>query len=136
VGAGELWDQRVEHPSIFHHGFLQPSEMKDLVAKGGIFVLPSHKEPWGVVVHEFAAAGFPLILSNKVNSATAFLKEGENGFAFKAKNKKDLEGVLSNMINLSDAALHEMSSESRELGINMTVSRWLKTVEVLANRKK
>jgi glycosyltransferase involved in cell wall biosynthesis len=136
VGTGELWDQRVEHPSIFHQGFLQPSEMKDLMAKGGIFVLPSHKEPWGVVVHEFAAAGFPLILSDKVNSATAFLKEGENGFAFKAKDKKDLEGVLSNMINLSDAALHEMSSESRELGINMTVSRWLKTVEVLANRKK
>lgn len=136
VGTGDLWDQRVEHFSIFHHGFLQPSEMKGFMAKGGIFVLPSHKEPWGVVVHEFAAAGFPLILSDKVNSSTAFLKEGQNGFAFKAKNKKDLQRVLSEVVNLPDSTLRKMAEESTEMGQNMTVSRWLKTVEVLANRKK
>ncbi len=136
VGTGDLWDQRVEHPSIFHHGFLQPSEMKEFMAKGGIFVLPSHKEPWGVVVHEFAAAGFPLLLSDKVNAATAFLNEGQNGFAFKAKNKKDLQRVLSDVVNLPDTTLLKMAEESRELGQSMTVSRWLKTVEVLANRKK
>ncbi|MFT5595367.1 MAG: glycosyltransferase involved in cell wall biosynthesis [Flammeovirgaceae bacterium] len=136
AGTGASWDQRMEQPSIFHHGFLQPLEMKELMAKGGIFVLPSHKEPWGVVVHEFAAAGFPLLLSDKVNSGSEFLKDNQNGFAFEAKNKKDLERVLAKMIDLSDSALCEMSSESRELGINMTVSRWLKTVEVLANRRK
>ncbi|MGB6034753.1 MAG: glycosyltransferase [Cryomorphaceae bacterium] len=136
VGTGDLWDQRVEHPSIFHHGFLQPSEMKEFMTKGGVFALPSHKEPWGVVVHEFAAAGFPLILSDKVNSSTAFLNKGQNGFAFKAKNKKDLQRVLSEVVNLPDTTLRKMAEESRELGQNMTVSRWLKTVEVLANRKK
>ncbi|HKK40240.1 MAG TPA: glycosyltransferase family 4 protein [Cryomorphaceae bacterium] len=136
VGTGELWDQRLSHPAIFHHGFLQPSEMKEFMAKGGIFVLPSHKEPWGVVVHEFAAAGFPLLLSDKVNSATAFLEEGQNGFSFKAKNKKDLQKALSEIMNLSDTALREMAASSRDMGRNMTVSRWLKTVEVLANRKK
>lgn len=136
VGTGELWDQRMSHPSIFHHGFIQPSEMKEFMAKGGIFVLPSHKEPWGVVVHEFAAAGFPLILSDKVNSATAFLKEGRNGVLFKAKNKKDFQRVLSQIVNLPESTLREMAAESRELGKIMTVSRWLKTVEALANRKK
>lgn len=136
IGTGDLWDKKVEHPSIFHHGFLQPSEMKNFMAKGGIFVLPSHKEPWGVVVQEFAAAGFPLILSDKVNSSTAFLKEGQNGFAFKAKNKNDLERVLSEVSKLPDSALCEMAKESKEMGQKMTVSRWLKTVEVLANRKK
>lgn len=136
VGTGDLWDQRVEHPSIYHHGFLQPSEMKELMTKGGVFVLPSHKEPWGVVVHEFAAAGFPLLLSDQVNSATAFLSEGVNGFAFKAKNKKDLKRALSDLIRTPDSALREMGAESRGMCTNMTVSRWLKTVEVLANRKK
>lgn len=136
AGTGELWNKRVEHPAIFHHGFLQPSEMKNFMAKGGIFVLPSHKEPWGVVVQEFAAAGFPLILSNKVNSSTAFLNEGQNGFSFKAKNLKDLERVLSEITKLPDSALRQMARESRNLGQKMTVSRWLKTVEVLANRKK
>jgi len=136
VGTGDLWEQRVEHPAIFHHGFLQPAEMKEFMAQGGVFILPSHKEPWGVVVHEFAAAGFPLLLSDKVNSGTAFLKEGQNGFSFKARNKKDLQRVLSEVVNLSDTTLRKMAEKSRESGQNMTVSRWLKTVEVLANRKK
>jgi glycosyltransferase involved in cell wall biosynthesis len=136
VGLGDLWEQRPTHDSIVHHGFLQPAEMTDFMRKGGIFVLPSHKEPWGVVVHEFAAAGFPLLLSDRVNAATAFLKEGVNGFSFKAKNKKDLRQKLEKMINLPDATLREMAAASKEEGENMTVSRWLKTVEVIANRKK
>lgn len=136
IGLGDLWEQRPIHDSIVHHGFLQPREMADFMRKGGIFVLPSHKEPWGVVVHEFAAAGFPLLLSDRVNAATAFLQDGVNGFSFKAKSKKDLQQKLEKLIGLPDSTLREMALESKETGKNMTVSRWLKTVEVIANRKK
>ena len=61
IGTGDLWKQRVEHNNIEHFGFLQPNEISDKIT-GGIFVLPSHFEPWGVVVHEFVMAGFPMII--------------------------------------------------------------------------
>ena len=134
-GTGADWEKRIEAPGIFHHGFIQPENMESVMAKGGIFVLPSHKEPWGVVVHEFAAAGFPLLVSNKVNAASAFLSEGLNGRIFKAKSKSELKQRLLEFMSLDDKELTKMSSESRNLAEEMSLSRWLKTVEVIANRK-
>ena len=121
---------------IYHHGFLQSDELLTFMAEGGVFVLPSHKEPWGVVVHEFAAAGFPLLLSDRVNSGTSLLVEGKNGYTFKAKNMKDLEKSLDKIMNLNSSELIEMAKFSRELSQKLSVSRWLKTVEVLVNRRK
>ncbi|HRD39307.1 MAG TPA: glycosyltransferase, partial [Bacteroidia bacterium] len=66
--AGELKDWKLwcigkgpykipQHPDILDLGFKQPIELKEVMKKGGVFILPSTYEPWGVVVHEFAAAG-------------------------------------------------------------------------------
>jgi glycosyltransferase involved in cell wall biosynthesis len=136
IGTGDLWDERIEHPSIIHHGFLQPDELAEIMKNGGVFVLPSHKEPWGVVVHEFAAAGFPLLLSDKVNSRSAFLKNDENGFTFKSRSVKDLKSKLLQVGAMHSDQLREMSARSRQMAEQMTVSRWLKTVEVITNRRK
>jgi len=136
AGTGPLWESRTQQKNIYHHGFLQVPELLDLMNEGGIFVLPSHKEPWGVVVHEFAAAGFPLLLSNKVNARTSFLNDGYNGYTFKATDKADLKKKMIEMMNLPSSSLNEMSQLSRDLAQGMSVSRWLKTVEAIANRRK
>ncbi|MCH2214500.1 MAG: glycosyltransferase [Flavobacteriales bacterium] len=136
AGVGDLWDERPIQEGVFHYGFLQSSGLLKLMAEGGVFILPSHKEPWGVVVHEFAAAGFPLLLSNRVNSSSAFLVEEKNGFSFRANKNSALEKSLDKIMNLSSAELNEMAMFSRELSRVFSVSKWLKTVEVIANRKK
>jgi glycosyltransferase involved in cell wall biosynthesis len=61
VGTGDLWEKRAIHSDIVHHGFLQPAELKKLVDTCDVFVLPSHKEPWGVAAHEMAACGLTLL---------------------------------------------------------------------------
>ena len=68
------------HPQIFHHGFLQQSELESFMKIKGVFIMPSHYDHWGVAVQEFSAAGFPLILSDKVGANCSFLRNGENGF--------------------------------------------------------
>ena len=61
IGTGDLWDERMIHPKIVHHGFLQPHELTPHLIDAAAFVMPSKKEPWGVVLHEMAIAGLPLL---------------------------------------------------------------------------
>ena len=49
-GSGPLEDVLVSHPQIIHKGFLQPHEFATCLHGGGVFILPSEFEPWGVVV--------------------------------------------------------------------------------------
>ena len=51
--------------------FIQPENLEK-VKNAGCFVLPSLKDNWGVVVHEFAAAGLPLIISDGVGAKLLF----------------------------------------------------------------
>lgn len=129
AGTGELHGQVVaspsgRHPRIRHLGFKQPGEMEPVVAQCGAFVLPSTYEPWGVVVHEHACAGLPLVLSSAVGAAERFLKEGENGFRFIAGDKATLKVMLRMLMLSSDAELRAMGQRSLELGKAWSPQAW------------
>ncbi|HRH38088.1 MAG TPA: glycosyltransferase family 4 protein, partial [Flavobacteriales bacterium] len=92
VGTGELYNTVCSspsgtHPRIHHLGFKQVGEMEAVVNHAGAFVLPSTYEPWGVVVHEHACLGLPLLLSSAVGAGERFLKDGENGLLFQAGSR-------------------------------------------------
>ncbi|NNE55941.1 MAG: glycosyltransferase [Flavobacteriales bacterium] len=128
LGTGEMWDDRVEHPKIHHHGFIQPSDFEKHVGQCGIFVLPSHFEPWGVVAHEFAAAGFPLLLSDKIGAGSQFLQEGINGFSFLAGDKTDLTAKLKLLMGSDDSSLLEMASASHSIAQSISPDTWSKAI--------
>lgn len=123
-GTGPLEEAAAQHPQIKHLGFVQPKEMEEVISETAVFVLPSHKEPWGVVVHEFAAAGFPLICSDQIGAATQFLKEGINGYHFEAKKTGDLKKQMNLIVNKSDSELIEMGKKSFEIASSNTPSIW------------
>lgn len=127
AGQGELYDLRCEYPGIHHLGFVQPDDFGKFVARGGVFVLPSHKEPWGVVLHEFAAAGYPIICTDKVGAASEFLKNGENGYSVSPGNVNELAGAMQKMIGLTDQELSEMSRLSKKLAQKISTDAWIKT---------
>jgi glycosyltransferase involved in cell wall biosynthesis len=131
AGTGPLWEDRSQHPSIEHLGFLQPAELLHQMQSGHAFVLPSTFEPWGVVVHEFAAAGYPMILSNRVGARTAFLKPAINGFEFISGDKHDLSKVLLQLMQSSGDQLFEMSQQSYYLAQSITPASWSKGVLTL-----
>jgi len=128
LGTGDEWEQRVLHPKIKHLGFVQPADMDQVLEQTGIFILPSRFEPWAVAVHEFAAAGFPLICSNKVGAATQFLQEGQNGFGFEAGNIQQLRDVMLQCINMDTARLNHMGHKSHELALSLTPKTWANTL--------
>ncbi|RCW27043.1 glycosyltransferase involved in cell wall biosynthesis [Marinilabilia salmonicolor] len=124
AGTGELFEQRPQHPKIKHLGFLQPDELKQTLKETGVFVLPSRFEPWGVVVHEMAAAGFPMICSTAIGGATRFLEEGKNGFLFENEDKESLKNALRQIMSLSDEELRAMAGHSHQLGISYNPEMW------------
>ncbi len=112
------------HEKIKHFGFLQPEEMGDIIKNTGVFVLPSTFEPWGVVVHEYAAAGFPLICSDKTGAAGMFLTENVNGFKVEAGNKKQLTEKMNKFSTLNQKELNAMAVQSTLMAAKITPRLW------------
>ncbi|MEN8136879.1 MAG: glycosyltransferase [Bacteroidota bacterium] len=132
IGTGDLWDERVIDEDIEHFGFLQPGDIAKEI-KGGVFVLPSHFEPWGVVVHEFATAGFPMILSNKVGAGTEFLDE--NGYLFEGGNIYDLKEKMKKFMLPDGDNMKKMSLQSEKLSKNISNEYWSEQLNKVLSKK-
>lgn len=126
LGTGNITP--IVHPKIKHFGFVQPKNIGKFIAETGVFVLPSTFEPWGVAVHEFASAGFPLLCSNAVGATDIFLKEGENGFIFKAGDISGLKNAIKKIFSLTDEQLFLMGEKSVELAKQITPNKWAETL--------
>lgn len=134
VGTGPEEKNKSDYNKIVHHGFLQPEELKTLIPKTSVFILPSHYEPWGVVVHEFAAAGFPLICSDKIGAATKFLHEGINGYHFESGNSNDLMCQMAKFVEMPDQEIYNKGKKSAEIAEAITPARWSKKMmEIIKN---
>ncbi len=135
VGTGKLFEQRMQHPNIKHLGFIQPKDMGPIISETGIFVLPSKFEPWGVVIHEMAAAGYPLICSEKIGAGKTFLDNGKNGFFFRSENKEDLKRALKKIMSLPPERLFEMGNISQIKSQQLSPEKWADTVLKILNKK-
>lgn len=131
IGNGALAESVPDHPKILHKEFMMPNDLIKEVSTSGVFCLPSRKEPWGVVVHEFAAAGMPMVLSDEVGAASTFLIEGLNGYSFFSGNKASLKAALKRIMSLSDKELYAMGLESQQLSQRITPTYWAAQVNHL-----
>ncbi len=122
VGAGDEWDNKVEHEKIQHFGFVQPAELQKYIEQTSVYILPSKFEPWGVSVQEFAISGFPMIVSDAVGSGEKYLKE--NGFIFKAGDSGALKQVMMKFMKMNDKELIEMGKGSHKIGMSFTNKMW------------
>jgi glycosyltransferase involved in cell wall biosynthesis len=64
-------------------------------------VLPSHSEPWGLVVNEALSYGCPVVVSSACGCVPDLVREGLTGFAFEVGNIDDLLRALDSARNLS-----------------------------------
>jgi len=133
VGVGAI--PPINHPKIKHFGFVQPKELTPIIEKSGVFILPSHFEPWGVVVHEYAAAGFPILCSKKVGASEVFLENNVNGYSFTPGNKNEIKNVLNKIIHMNENKLIEMSKKSHQISSKITNDSWTATFMKLLDIK-
>ena len=136
AGAGELEKAIPVSKQIKNLGFLQTSEWKQVIARAGVFVLPSRAEPWGVAVHEFAAAGFPLICSDEVGANELFLVHEKNGCVFKSTERESLKKCFLKIILTDTNKLYEMGEQSHVLAMKYTYSNWINTIDNILTGKQ
>lgn len=127
AGIGEDFEQRKLHPAIRHLGFVQKEDWGEIISQTGVFVLPSTFEPWGVVVHEFAASGYPLLLSKNVGAGGLFLSSA-NGWTFDPENKKGLVSQLKKISALTTEELYFMGKASGQSAQQITLEKWAATL--------
>lgn len=128
LGTGAKYDQRKEHEKIKHFGFVQPREIEEHIKNTGVFILPSTFEPWGVVVHEFAASGFPMICTDKVGAAERFLEENKNGFLIETGSKSAIKEAMKKMMKKTDAELFDMGEQSVKKAMELTPEIWVRNL--------
>jgi len=127
VGTGEGYEKRILHPKIKHYGFLQPDQLEPVINAAGVFVLISKFEPWGVAVHEFAAAGFPLLLSPQVGSADSFF-DNKNGWMIASHQRADIIAALRQIAATPNASLLAKATRSQELAASISPQTWAQTL--------
>ena len=120
IGTGELWDSRVIHPKIIHHGFKQPRELEPHY---GCRVLrhAQQKGTLGVVLHEMAIAGLPLLATQLVGASSQFLEPWPEWNHLRTIKPK---GSSANFLSKNDFSRKHESTESHKLGINHMPEDW------------
>ena len=100
---------------VHFEGLRGTAELPQYYAFAGCFVLPSTREPWGLVANEAMAAGLPLIVSRRCGCAEDLLAEGANGCSFDPAVPADLTACLAAISALDAESLADMGRQSQEI---------------------
>ncbi|WP_457653578.1 glycosyltransferase family 4 protein [Rhodocaloribacter sp.] len=135
AGTGELASTLEGQPGVTDLGFVQPDRLPQLFAEAGAFILPSRREPWGVVVQEATAAGLPVLCSTASGAAVHLVQDGYNGFLFEPGDASYLARLMQRIDDASEEERSEMGRASHALSRQFTPERWAETfVRGLAER--
>jgi len=128
--AGTGPDERflTEVDGVERLGFVQPDGLPDVLARAACLVLPSRFEPWGVVVHEAAAAGLAVVCSRVCGASTRLVLDGYNGAVVAADDPTGLAAGLARIHRLDDDERRAMGAASESLARQLTPQRWARNL--------
>jgi len=124
IGNGVLTERIPTDKSIVLYGFVQPEELARLTQSCAVFCLPSSRENWGVVVHEFAYQGMALLLSDKVGASRELLIDGYNGYRFESDNNTSMRNALTLMMKQDFSKTEMMGDKSMEIAKRFSKEEW------------
>ena len=105
--------------------FKQKAELAEYYMAADVFVFPSHKEAWGLVVNEAMAYGLPVVTTKTCVAGSELVEDGKNGYLFTAKKREELFHKLD--VILSDQTLSlSMAKASLDKIHNYTIENMVK----------
>jgi glycosyltransferase involved in cell wall biosynthesis len=91
--------KKVSPGMICFPGFAQREELAALYALAELLVMPTHSDPWGLVVNEAMACGLPIIVSNIAGCAADLVEDGWNGSVVPLHNEKALSSAIRSVLS-------------------------------------
>lgn len=98
---GRLRELELEQ-AVTLRGAMPLHEVAELYYSSAALVLPSHREPWGLVANEALSYGCPVVISDRCGCTPELLIDGATGFGFAARSVAALRQAMLDVIRLSD----------------------------------
>lgn len=102
--------------NIIFAGKQKHEELGNYYALADVFVFPSVTDTQGLVVHEAAAAGLPVVMIDK--EVTEVVREGENGY-FASNDPRDFADKVLAILKQPEVA-HQFGEQSLQIAKNFT----------------
>jgi len=93
-------------------GHMASSDLPAYYAHAACFVLPSTREPWGLVINEALASGLTATVSSRCGCAEELVQPGVNGFVFDPQEPDQLSALLRKMEQTTEEERTQMGSQS------------------------
>lgn len=89
-GSFRAYCKKQNIENVFFEGYKQKEELVKYYAMADIFVLPAYYDPWGMVINEAMLSKLAVVSSTSSQAAIELIKDGENGFLYKAGDIQEL----------------------------------------------
>lgn len=128
VGDGILsnqlksWVANQNIQNIYFIGHLEKEDLCKEYYNADIFVLPSHYEPWGLVVNEAMIFHLPIIATNTIGAADEIIFNNKNGFLIEPKNTDMLFSAIRDLVD-NKSIRKAMGNESAKMIKNINHKR-------------
>jgi glycosyltransferase involved in cell wall biosynthesis len=86
-------------------GAKSPDDIGRLLLDSDALVLPSHREPWGLVVNEALSYGCPVVVSNICGCVPELVHDGVTGYSFPVGDVRALCTAMTSVARLSKERL-------------------------------
>lgn len=144
VGDGEMFARLTElgaelPPGVVQFlGFKNQTELPELYALADVFVLPSEREPWGLVVNEVMNAGCAVIVSDQVGCGPDLVIDGENGFQYATGDVAHLAECLRKVLmdpSVTSAFGSRSLQRISEWGLQASTAGLVKALSLVVSAK-
>jgi len=105
--------KRIKPGTVCFPGFAQREDLAALYALAEALVLPTHSDPWGLVVNEAMACGLPIIVSSVAGCAADLVEDGWNGYIVPPRSSEKLSVAIASLLHHADVK-QRMSARSLE----------------------
>lgn len=130
VGAGSMADHFVDVKNVTAIPFAEPDVVRRYMIQADCAVVPSKTEPWGVVVHEFACCGLPIISADCVGANSRLVIHKHNGFIF---HTQDASSLLTTFLMFEGATVDaRRKMGERSVALSARISSETSAANVLA----
>jgi glycosyltransferase involved in cell wall biosynthesis len=99
---------------VYFCGHIDPAHLPEIYSAADLFILPSMKEVWGLVLNEAMACGLPVISTNTAGASVDLIQEGVNGYIVDAGDTFQLYEAMKK-ITTEPGRMREMGAKSKEI---------------------
>jgi glycosyltransferase involved in cell wall biosynthesis len=106
--------------SVHYVGHLTGDEIWEAYCAADVFVLPSRREPWGLVINEAMAAGRPVIVTDAAGCVDDLVQHRVSGLTVRAGDASTLLAAMSELAENPDLG-QKLAAGGREVISNWTL---------------